>query len=102
MEMQGQTGSHFEPRVVPPPLPNKCDWEVDPSELDFSSAARIGKVLPRVLFISFALCLLHLRGGYRDIYFKTCSLFVSQLFVKMLISVDMDYSVRFIILCIGT
>ncbi|KAK2381052.1 hypothetical protein P8452_37140 [Trifolium repens] len=39
----GQTGSHFEPRVVPPPLPNKCDWEVDPSELDFSSAARIGK-----------------------------------------------------------
>jgi hypothetical protein len=40
--------------VVPPPLPNKCDWEVDPSELDFSSAARIGKVLPRILFISFA------------------------------------------------
>ncbi|PNY00249.1 dual specificity protein kinase spla-like protein, partial [Trifolium pratense] len=39
----GQTGSHFETRVVPPPLPNKCDWEVDPSELDFSSAARIGK-----------------------------------------------------------
>jgi hypothetical protein len=67
--------------VVPPPLPNKCDWEVDPSELDFSSAARIGKVLPRILFISFALCLLHLSGGYRAIYFKTCSLFVSQLFV---------------------
>ncbi|KAI5387378.1 hypothetical protein KIW84_073490 [Lathyrus oleraceus] len=39
----GQTGSHFEPRAVPPPLPNKCDWEVDPSELDFSSSARIGK-----------------------------------------------------------
>lgn len=39
----GQTGSHFEPRAVLPPLPNKCDWEIDPSELDFSSSARIGK-----------------------------------------------------------
>ncbi|KAF1874798.1 hypothetical protein Lal_00007412 [Lupinus albus] len=41
----GQNGSHFEPNTVPPPLPNKCDWEVDPSELDFSNSARIGKIL---------------------------------------------------------
>ncbi|VFQ66667.1 unnamed protein product [Cuscuta campestris] len=39
----GQNGSHFEPRAVPPPLPNKCDWEVDPTELDFSNSAIIGK-----------------------------------------------------------
>ncbi|THU49624.1 hypothetical protein C4D60_Mb06t11480 [Musa balbisiana] len=39
----GQNGSHFEPKPVPPPLPSKCDWEIDPSELDFSTAAIIGK-----------------------------------------------------------
>ncbi|KAA8532923.1 hypothetical protein F0562_032960 [Nyssa sinensis] len=39
----GQHGSHFEPTPVPPPLPNKCDWEIDPSELDFSNASIIGK-----------------------------------------------------------
>ncbi|XP_020219110.1 integrin-linked protein kinase 1 [Cajanus cajan] len=39
----GHNGSHFEPRPVLPPLPNKCDWEVDPSELDFSSSVCIGK-----------------------------------------------------------
>lgn len=39
----GQNGSHFESRPVLPPLPNKCDWEIEPSELDFSSSARIGK-----------------------------------------------------------
>ncbi|GMI87409.1 VH1-interacting kinase [Hibiscus trionum] len=39
----GQSGSHFEPKPVLPPLPNKCDWEIDPSELDFSSSNIIGK-----------------------------------------------------------
>ncbi|WOH12589.1 hypothetical protein DCAR_0832095 [Daucus carota subsp. sativus] len=39
----GQNGSHFEPKPVAPPLPNKCDWEVEPTELDFSSAIIIGK-----------------------------------------------------------
>lgn len=39
----GQSGSHFEPKPVAPPLPNKCDWEIDPSELDFSNSAIIGK-----------------------------------------------------------
>ncbi|XAR65222.1 Dual-specificity kinase [Bertholletia excelsa] len=39
----GQNGSHFEAKPVPPPLPNKCDWEIDPSELDFSNSITIGK-----------------------------------------------------------
>ncbi|GAA0171953.1 non-receptor serine/threonine protein kinase [Lithospermum erythrorhizon] len=39
----GQNGSHFEPRPVPPPLSNKCDWEIDPAELDFSNSNIIGK-----------------------------------------------------------
>ncbi|RDY04864.1 Serine/threonine-protein kinase STY46 [Mucuna pruriens] len=39
----GQNGSHFESKPVPPPLPNKCDWEIEPSELDFSNSTRIGK-----------------------------------------------------------
>ncbi|KAK9707215.1 hypothetical protein RND81_07G180500 [Saponaria officinalis] len=39
----GQNGSHFEPRAVLPPLPNKCDWEIDPPELDFSNSIMIGK-----------------------------------------------------------
>lgn len=39
----GQNGSHFEPRPVAPPLPKKLDWEIDPTELDFSNSAIIGK-----------------------------------------------------------
>ncbi|WOH16404.1 hypothetical protein DCAR_0935957 [Daucus carota subsp. sativus] len=39
----GQSGSHFEPKPVPPPLPKKCDWEIDPTELDFSHSSIIGK-----------------------------------------------------------
>ncbi|GMH31173.1 hypothetical protein Nepgr_033016 [Nepenthes gracilis] len=39
----GQNGSHYEQKVVSPPLPNKCDWEIDPSELDFSNSSTIGK-----------------------------------------------------------
>ncbi|KAG0471734.1 hypothetical protein HPP92_016280 [Vanilla planifolia] len=39
----GQNGSHFEPKPVLPPLPNKCDWEIEPSELDFSTTSVIGK-----------------------------------------------------------
>jgi len=39
----GQNGSHFEQKPVPPPLSNKCDWEIDPSELDFSNSNMIGK-----------------------------------------------------------
>ncbi|CAN6930024.1 unnamed protein product [Brassica oleracea var. botrytis] len=40
---RGQNGSHFEPKPLPPPIPKKCDWEIDPAELDFSNAAMIGK-----------------------------------------------------------
>ncbi|XP_050373019.1 integrin-linked protein kinase 1 isoform X1 [Argentina anserina] len=39
----GQNGSHFEPKPVAPPLPNKCDWEIEPPELDFSGSVTIGK-----------------------------------------------------------
>ncbi|XP_051148759.1 integrin-linked protein kinase 1-like [Andrographis paniculata] len=39
----GQNGNHFEPRSLPPPLPSKCDWEIDPAELDFSSSTLVGK-----------------------------------------------------------
>ncbi|KAJ1699522.1 hypothetical protein LUZ63_008034 [Rhynchospora breviuscula] len=39
----GQNGSHSDPKPVLPPLPNKCDWEIDPAELDFSTSTIIGK-----------------------------------------------------------
>ncbi|KAJ3673384.1 hypothetical protein LUZ60_006758 [Juncus effusus] len=39
----GKNGSHFDQKPIPPPLPNKCDWEIDPSELDFSTSTTIGK-----------------------------------------------------------
>ncbi|KAG8099290.1 hypothetical protein GUJ93_ZPchr0013g36090 [Zizania palustris] len=39
----GKTGSHFEPKSIPPPLTNKVDWEINPLELDFTKAVMIGK-----------------------------------------------------------
>ncbi|KAK9052170.1 hypothetical protein SSX86_028798 [Deinandra increscens subsp. villosa] len=39
----GQDGSHSEPKPVLPPLSNKCDWEIDPVELDFTSSHIVGK-----------------------------------------------------------
>ncbi|KAL7608323.1 integrin-linked protein kinase 1 [Lactuca sativa] len=39
----GQNGSHSEPKPVLPPLSNKCDWEIDPVELDFTSSHIVGK-----------------------------------------------------------
>lgn len=42
--LQGKTGSHFEPKTIPPPLTNKADWEINPLELDFTKALVIGKV----------------------------------------------------------
>ncbi|KAK4403046.1 Integrin-linked protein kinase [Sesamum angolense] len=39
----GQNGSHYQRRHVPPPLPNKIHWEIDPAELDFSNSTLIGK-----------------------------------------------------------
>ncbi|GFP95407.1 probable serine/threonine-protein kinase ddb_g0271538 [Phtheirospermum japonicum] len=36
-------GSHLEPKLVSLPLPNKCDWEIEPGELDFLNAYLIGK-----------------------------------------------------------
>ncbi|CAD6341263.1 unnamed protein product [Miscanthus lutarioriparius] len=39
----GKTGSHFEPKTIPPPLTNKADWEINPLELDFTKAQVIGK-----------------------------------------------------------
>ena len=41
---QGQNRSHFEPKPVPPPIPKKCDWEIEPAELDFPNGAMIRKV----------------------------------------------------------
>ncbi|KAL9999872.1 putative ankyrin repeat-containing domain-containing protein [Helianthus debilis subsp. tardiflorus] len=40
----GQDGSHSEPKPVLPPLSNKCDWEIDPVELDFTNSHIVGKV----------------------------------------------------------
>jgi hypothetical protein len=42
--LQGKTGSHFEPKTIPPPLTNKADWEINPLELEFTKAVIIGKV----------------------------------------------------------
>ncbi|KAH0859165.1 hypothetical protein HID58_087426 [Brassica napus] len=54
-----QDGSHFEPRPVSPPIPNKCDWETEPAEVDFPNSAMIGKVFSRFTFsFSFVLVLL--------------------------------------------
>ncbi|TQD76013.1 hypothetical protein C1H46_038451 [Malus baccata] len=32
-----------EKKHVPPPLPSKRDWEIEPSELDFTNSLTIGK-----------------------------------------------------------
>ncbi|GLJ51107.1 hypothetical protein SUGI_1088030 [Cryptomeria japonica] len=39
----GNHGSRFEAKTVAPPRPHSCDWEIDPSELDFSKSVIIGK-----------------------------------------------------------
>uniref|UniRef100_A0A0D6R4N9 non-specific serine/threonine protein kinase n=1 Tax=Araucaria cunninghamii TaxID=56994 RepID=A0A0D6R4N9_ARACU len=39
----GNHGSRLGVRTVAPPRPHNCDWEVDPSELDFSKSIMIGK-----------------------------------------------------------
>lgn len=42
-ESLGNHGSRFEAKQVAPPLPQKCDWEIDPNELDLSNYTLIGK-----------------------------------------------------------
>lgn len=39
----GNHGSHFEAKTVAPPHPHKCDWEINPAELDFTNSSLIGK-----------------------------------------------------------
>lgn len=39
----GNHGLGFRSTCVTPPLPQNCDWEVDPSELDFTKGRVIGK-----------------------------------------------------------
>eukprot|EP00252_Welwitschia_mirabilis_P006557 TRINITY_DN1743_c0_g2_i6.p1 TRINITY_DN1743_c0_g2~~TRINITY_DN1743_c0_g2_i6.p1 ORF type:complete len:432 (-),score=73.46 TRINITY_DN1743_c0_g2_i6:271-1566(-) len=39
----GNHGSRVDAKQVAPPMPQKCDWEIDPSELDFTSCVHIGK-----------------------------------------------------------
>eukprot|EP01018_Ginkgo_biloba_P008977 Gb_36893 [translate_table: standard] len=40
----GNHGSRLEAKAVSPPLPQKCDWEIDPSELDLLNCSLIGKL----------------------------------------------------------
>ena len=49
--VQGQNGSHFEPKPVAPPLPNKCDWEIEPAELNF--AGSVSKSQLHYIIVSF-------------------------------------------------
>jgi hypothetical protein len=49
---QGLNGSHNEPRPVLPPLSNKCDIEIDPTELNFSTSTIIGKARHNI-FVKF-------------------------------------------------
>jgi len=42
-ESLGNHGSRLEAKQVAPPLPQKCDWEIDPKELDLSNFTLIGK-----------------------------------------------------------
>eukprot|EP00250_Pteridium_aquilinum_P015414 c22565_g4_i2 orf=1921-3243(-) len=39
----GSHGSRLEPRVVAPPVPQRRDWEIDPSEININKSAIIGK-----------------------------------------------------------
>ena len=49
--IKGTHGSRLGGEDAVPPLPQRCDWEIDPNELDFSSSVIIGKVWTRWPFI---------------------------------------------------
>ncbi|KAH7283783.1 hypothetical protein KP509_34G023800 [Ceratopteris richardii] len=41
--VMGSHGSRLEPKDVAPPVPQRCDWEIDPNEIDFQKSTIIGK-----------------------------------------------------------
>ncbi|MCO5614651.1 hypothetical protein L7F22_068935 [Adiantum nelumboides] len=41
--VMGSHGSRLEPKDVAPPVPQRCDWEIDPSEIELQKSAIIGK-----------------------------------------------------------
>jgi len=65
---QGQNESHFAFRVVPPLLPNKRDWEINPYELNVSSSVRIGKVLSHALYSFHSHCACYIREHIRYLF----------------------------------